>query len=185
MPIDLIHLSATLRVSCCALGTIVALAVGRPAAAQAEHQHHHQHADSASTDTAFAALQTRGKAEMGVDQYSSTHRFDDLSDGGRIELTRDPADSAGVRTIRDHLAGIARAFAAGDFSTPRAVHAREVPGTAIMAARRDVIHYEYKPLPGGGELRIRTADPEAVKAVHEFLAFQRGDHRAGGTHREH
>jgi hypothetical protein len=152
------------------------------AAAQAEHQHHH--ADSAPTDTAFAALQARGEAEMGVDQYSSAHRFDDLSDGGRIELTRDSADTAGVRTIRAHLAEIARAFTAGDFSTPRAVHARAVPGTATMTAKREVIRYEFEPLPGGGEVRIRTADPEAIKAVHEFLAFQRGDHRARGEHQE-
>jgi hypothetical protein len=120
---------------------------------------------------------------MGVDQYTSTHRFDDLSDGGRIELTRDSADSAAVRTIREHLAGIARAFEAGDFSTPRAVHDREVPGAATMSALRNAISYEFSPLPGGGEVRIRTSDPRAVEAIHAFLAFQRGDHRAGGETR--
>ena len=120
---------------------------------------------------------------MGVDQYTSTHRFDDLGDGGRIELTRDAADSAAVRTIREHLAGIARAFAAGDFSTPFAVHAREVPGTATMAAKQGAIRYQFKPLPGGGEVRISSKDPEAIRAIHAFMAFQRGDHRAGGKHR--
>ena len=58
-------------------------------------------------DTAFAALQTRGQQAMGVDQYTSTHQFDDLPDGGRIALQRDPADTAGVRTIREHLQHIA------------------------------------------------------------------------------
>ena len=163
-----------------ALGLLVALAIGQSAAAQAEH-HHGGHAQR---DTAFTALQERGQSQMGVDQYTSTHRFDDLADGGRIELTRDPADTAGVRTIREHLAGIARAFTDGDFSTPRAVHDREVPGAATMAARRGAIHYEFRALPGGGEVRITTSDPEAVVAIHDFLAFQRGDHRAGGEHRE-
>jgi hypothetical protein len=155
------------------------------ASAQGGHDHAaHQHAarvDSTS-DSAFAALQKRGKVEMGVDQYTSTHRFDDVADGGRIELTRDASDSAGVRTIREHLASIARAFTSGDFSTPFAVHAREVPGTETMAAKRDVIRYEFKPLPDGGEVRISSRDPEAIRAIHAFMAFQRGDHRAGGEH---
>lgn len=135
-----------------------------------------------TSDSAFTKLQARGKVAMGVDQYTSTHRFDDLADGGRIELTRDAADSAGVHTIREHLAGIARAFAAGDFSTPFEVHAREVPGTATMAAKRGAIRYEFKPLPGGGEVRISSKDPEAIRAIHAFMAFQRGDHRSGGKH---
>jgi hypothetical protein len=119
---------------------------------------------------------------MGVDQYTSTHRFDDLADGGRIELTRDAADTAGVLVIREHLASIARAFAQGDFSTPFAVHAREVPGTKTMAAKRDAIRYDFRPLPGGGEVRLSSKDPNAVQAIHAFMAFQRGDHRAGGEH---
>ena len=51
-----------------------------------------------------------------------------------------------------------------------------------MAARRAAIRYEYRDLPRGGEVRIVTADAEAVRAIHAFMAFQRGDHRAGGIH---
>ena len=131
-------------------------------------------------DTTFAALQARGAAAMGVDQYTSTHRFDDLPDGGRIELQRNVDDAEGIATIRAHLAGIAAAFARGDFGTPAMVHMREVPGTAVMAARAGAIRYEFRSLPRGGEVRITTRDPEALRAVHAFLAFQRSDHRAGG-----
>lgn len=177
------------RASC--LGEVVLLAAiaisfsaARSAGAQSGHVHSaHSNAalpDSAS-DSAVAALQARGKIAMGVDQYTSSHRFDDLADGGRIELTRDEADSVGVRAIREHLASIASSFANGDFSTPFAVHAREVPGTATMAAKRDAIKYEFRPLPGGGEVRISSKDSEAVRAIHAFMAFQRGDHRAGGV----
>ncbi len=153
-----------------------------PARAEAQtHAHHPSHgaqpaADSSRGDSAFAAVQARGRIAMGVDQYTSEHQFDDLADGGRIELQRDPADTAGVRTIREHLQQIARAFAAGNFETPGFVHDGEVPGVRTMAARRDRIRYEFRPLPGGGEVRITTGDPDAVKAVHEFLAFQRMDH---------
>jgi hypothetical protein len=131
-------------------------------------------------DTAFAALQARGQRAMGVDQYTSTHRFDTLEDGGRIELQRDADDSAGVAVIRAHLQGIVKAFTSGDFSTPAFVHMREVPGTVIMAANRDVIEYSFGELPRGGAVRILTKDPVALKSIHDFLEFQRHDHRAGG-----
>lgn len=167
-----------IRASLAALALLAGLAAGASrGVAQGTHQHAHP------ADTAFDSLQQRGERAMGVNQYTSTHRFDDLPDGGRIELTRDAVDTAGVRAIREHLAGIARAFAAGDFATPHFVHARDVPGTATMAAKRDVIRYRFRPLPGGGEVRISTTDPDAVRAVHAFLAFQRSDHHAGGmTH---
>jgi hypothetical protein len=102
-----------------------------------------------------------------------------LPDGGRIVLERDVDDTAGVRAIRAHLRGIARAFAAGDFSASAAVHAMAVPGTAVMRSRHRAIRYEFRELPRGGEVRIVTRDSAAVRAVHEFLAFQRADHRTG------
>jgi hypothetical protein len=129
-------------------------------------------------DSAFVALQSRGEDAMGVDQYTSAHRFEALPDGGRIELQRDSTDRAGVETIRAHMRDIADRFSRGDFAIPGFVHAREVPGTRVMAERKSQITYEARDLPGGGEVRIRAADSVAVRAVHEFLAFQRSDHRA-------
>ena len=133
-------------------------------------------------DSAFAVVQARGSDPrgMGVDQATSVHQFDAFPDGGRVELQRAVDDSAGVRQIRAHLRAIAAAFAAGDFSTPAFVHMRAVPGTDVMAARRAAISYTVRDLPRGAELRITTTDPEAVAAVHRFIAFQRHDHRAGG-----
>jgi len=154
------------------LSAVRAMAQSPPA-----HGSHHP----ATADTSFAGVQSRGKSAMGVDQYTSTHRFDALSDGGRIELQRDAHDSAGVAQIRRHLRAIARAFESGDFSTPAFVHMREVPGTAVMAAKRAAIAYQFRELPRGGEVRIVTADPDALRAIHEFIAFQRRDHHAGGT----
>lgn len=141
-------------------------------------------ASHALSDSAFTDLQVRGEITMGVDQYTSIHLFDDLSDGGRIELQRNEDDSAGVEQIRQHLQHIAHAFAAGDFSDPTSVHGHEMPGTAVMAQKKDVIAYRYAPLPRGGEVRITTSDPEALRAIHAFMAAQRGEHRAGG-HSQH
>ena len=129
-------------------------------------------------DSAFAAMQRRGKQAMGVDQYTSTHRFDELPDGGIIRLVRDTDDSAGVAQIRAHLRAEARAFSAGDFSTPEFVHMQTVPGSKVMAAKRAVISYTPLDVPRGAELRITTHDAEALVAIHKFLAFQRTEHHA-------
>jgi len=121
---------------------------------------------------------------MGVDQYTSAHVFEPLPDGGRIVLQRDSVDPAGTATIRAHMADIADRFARGDFSLPGFVHAQEVPGTAVMAARRSVIQYRADTLPRGAEVRIRTDDAAAIAAIHAFLAFQAQDHRAA-SHSSH
>jgi hypothetical protein len=156
--------AALLAFSGCARG------VGRPAETPALQE-----------DAAFTELQTRGQQAMGVDQYASSHLFDALDDGGRIELQTDADDPTAVARIRQHLQEITRAFQKGDFSTPAFVHMQAVPGSAVMAAMSAVITYAYRNLPRGGEVRITTRDPDAVLAIHEFMAFQRQDHRAGGV----
>jgi hypothetical protein len=121
----------------------------------------------------FAALQARGG-------QAATHLFDALADGGRIERQRDVDDPAAVDKIRRHLREITEAFASGNFSLPTFVHMRELPGMAVMAAKKDRIGYVYRDLPRGGELRLVTNDPDAIRAIHEFVAFLRERHRAGG-----
>lgn len=133
----------------------------------------------AKADDEFSAMQTRGEHVMGVNQYSSAHVFEDLPDGGRVVLERaDVSDTADITTIRAHMRDIAAAFRAGDFTKPFAVHAQTVPGSAVMTARRSVISYDASELPRGGEVRMRTSDPAAIEAIHQFLAFQRTEHHA-------
>ena len=139
-------------------------------------------ADSATAaDSAFAAVQTRGAAVMGVNQYDSQHVFEDLPNGGRIVLERqDSTDSAGIAMIRQHMWEVAADFRAGNFRKPFRVHGRAVPGTDVMAARHTALSYVVVDRPRGAEVRITTGDSAALAAVHAFLAFQRSDHRAGG-----
>jgi hypothetical protein len=131
-------------------------------------------------DTSSTHLQARGQMAMGVDQKASHHVFDDLPDGGRIELQADAPDSTAIGAIRAHLSTIASAFQAGNFSTPDFVHDDVVPGTDVMAARRSFITYAFATLPRGGEVRITTHDAEALHAIHQFLAYQRQEHHAMG-----
>jgi len=131
-------------------------------------------------DSSFASMQKRGQVAMGVDQYTSVHRFDDLADGGRIRLERSRSDTAGAHAIQRHLQDIAKAFSTGDFSTPAFVHMKDVPGSAAMRNKRSSIRYAIRPLARGGELRLTTSDPTAIRGIHEFLAFQRGEHHSAG-----
>jgi hypothetical protein len=134
----------------------------------------------AKSDSAFAALQQRGETAMGVNQYTSQHVFEPLPDGGRIVLQRKEADSVGEAAIRAHMREISSAFSNGDFAVPGFVHAStDVPGTATMRRLKAEITYTPRDLPGGAEVVIATRNPEALSAIHEFLAFQRLDHRAG------
>lgn len=159
------------------LGTLAALVAAAPLSAQSTGA---VRPKVPARDTGFSAMQDRGKKAMGVDQYTSRHKFDALPTGGRIELVRDTNDSVGVARIRAHIREIAHAFANGDFTTPAFVHMQTVPGTKTMREKRALISYEARDLPRGAELLIRTKDPQALAAIHEFLAFQRGEHHAPG-----
>lgn len=143
----------------------------------------HQHTPGmvhGATDSAEAAMKARGARAMRVDQDKSTHRFDSLEDGGRIELQSDLDDSTAIAGIREHFRDIEQAFRAGDFSIPMFVHDTVVPGTAVMAARKDRIEYTRRDLPRGAELRLTTSDAAAIKAIHQFMEYQRTEHHAGG-----
>ena len=48
-----------------------------------------------------------------------------------------------------------------------------------MSAVASETTYTPQDLPRGGEVVIATTNPKAVEAIHQFLAFQRTDHRAG------
>jgi hypothetical protein len=159
------------------LALVCACSPGSDAASRAEARR-----AAAEADISFAGVQRRGHTAMGVDQYTSTHLFQPLPDGGRIELQRNAADSADRLRILKHMGEIAAAFSAGDFTVPGFVHARDVPGTAVMAARRAKIRYVVESLPRGAAVRLTTGDSSAIEAIHEFLAFQRQDHRAGTHH---
>ena len=126
-------------------------------------------------------VQERGKAVMGVDQYRSRHVFESSPNGGRIVLQMDDAaDTSAIAAIRNHMRGIASDFRAGNFDRPFQVHARHVPGTDVMAERSALITYMASDLPRGAQVEIVTRDPRALRAIHNFLAFQRMDHAAPG-----
>ena len=140
---------------------------------------HAQHQAEAAK-AKLAAVNKRGAHAMGFSQTKTAHHFRLADDGGAIEVTANRAKDLRSRTqIRQHLQHIAQAFAAGDFSKPQHTHAQVPPGVAAMTERKAEIQYRYEPLPRGGRVRLTSTNPDALKAIHEFLRFQIEDHQTG------
>jgi hypothetical protein len=127
------------------------------------------------------SMNDRGAMVMGFDQNQTTHHFYLYKDGGAIDLAvKDAADTRDRDAIRSHLPHIATMFGEGDFDVPMLVHdSRDVPGTVVMAQRKDRITYRYVQTPMGGRVDIVTADSDAITAVREFLTYQIKEHQTG------
>ena len=137
------------------------------------------HAEHTDKD-AHAEMNARGDRGMGFAQAQTTHHFHLTKDGGTIEVAANDAhDTTSRDQIRAHLKQIAQAFAAGDFSTPRFVHAQTPPGVPVMQKLKAVISYTYEETERGARVRITTKNAEALAAVQAFLRFQITDHQTG------
>jgi len=117
---------------------------------------------------------------MGFSEQATKHTFRLFPDGGAIDVRAlDEKDAATVAMIREHLQTIAKEFAEGNFAKPEAVHERLPDGAATMKELRNDIKYDYSELPLGGSVRIKTASPKALEAIHKFLRFQIREHKTG------
>ena len=137
-----------------------------------------------STNSHHAAsgttLESRGNAGMGFEQSKTTHHFLLRPDGGVIQVqSNDAKDSVSLEQIRKHFHHIASAFASGDFQIPMLVHDAIPPGTSTMKRLREKIQYTYEETPTGARVVIKTADPSAMDAIHDFLRYQIHEHETG------
>jgi hypothetical protein len=129
-----------------------------------------------------ADVEKHGDEAMGFPHDKTTHHFRLYSDGGAIEVTvNDTKDSQNVQAIRSHLTHIATMFSNGEFSIPMFVHDQVPPGVPVMKEKRTEISYTFEELPSGGTVRIKTTNPDALKAIHDFLRFQIEGHHTGDT----
>jgi len=129
-----------------------------------------------------ADVEKHGDEAMGFPHDKTTHHFRLYSDGGAIEvIVNDSKDSQNVQAIRFHLTHIVTMFSNGEFSTPMFVHDKVPPGVPVLKEKRIEISYGFEELPTGGRVRIKTTNPNALKAVHDFLSFQIEDHHTGDT----
>jgi TusA-related sulfurtransferase len=127
-----------------------------------------------------ATVESHGDQAMGFPHDKTTHHFRMMSDGGAIEVTaNDSNDKPNTVAIRSHLSHIAMMFGNGDFSIPMFVHEGLPPGMTTMKLMKAAIRYNYEEIPLGGSVRIKSDDPIAVSAIHDFLRFQITEHRTG------
>jgi len=128
-----------------------------------------------------SSLEQRGASVMGFDQERTVHHFVLFTDGGAIDVSvADPRDTKNRDAIRSHLPHIAMMFGDGNFDAPMLVHdTRNIPGLALLTAKKNVVRYTYVETSNGGRVNIVTTDREAVAAVHAFLEFQITDHKTG------
>jgi hypothetical protein len=129
-----------------------------------------------------AEMEKRGDQAMGFSHEKTTHHFRLFQDGGAIEVNaNDPLDKASRDEIRMHLAHIAALFSEGNFNVPMFIHDTTPPGATVMAKLHDQIDYQFKQTEGGARVRIKTANKQALEAVHEFLKFQIREHQTGDS----
>jgi hypothetical protein len=147
--------------------------------ARQEGQHpSHQHGQAAHVDS----VNKRGDHVMGFDHTKTTHHFLLYADGGSIEVAaNDAADKESRDQVRKNLGHIAKMFASGNFNAPMLVHDRMPPGVPTMQRLRSEIKYDFEETGRGARVRPRTANPEALSALHEFLRFQIEEHETGDS----
>jgi hypothetical protein len=129
-----------------------------------------------------ANVEKRGDQGMGFSHDKTTHHFRLYADGGAIEVTADDVkDNENIQAIRSHLKHIAMMFSQGDFSVPMFIHDQVPPGVSAMKEKQAQIAYSFEEVSAGGKVQVRTADPDSLKAIHEFLCFQISDHHTGDS----
>jgi hypothetical protein len=105
------------------------------------------------------------------------HHF---QDGGVIQVEANSAqDKSNRDLIRTHLAQIAHAFKAGDFSDPISVHDQIPTGVPELQRLKAEIRYRFEETPQGGRLPISTGNKRALAPIHEFTRFQIREHQTG------
>jgi hypothetical protein len=138
-----------------------------------DHQQGHQRVDG---------VNKRGDHAMGFSHEKTTHHFRLSKDGGAIEVTaNDLNDAASQEQIRTHLSQIAKLFKEGDFSKPLFIHGEAPPGVATLKRLKSDISYTFETIERGAQVRITSANPDAVEGIHAFLRYQIKDHQTGDS----
>jgi hypothetical protein len=155
----------------------IGLAVARGPAQDTTQSHPAAHTSSSSDHD---AMLDRGDEGMGFLQTKTTHHFLLKRDGGVISVSaNDPKDSSTRQRIRVHLEHAAHAFSQGDFDIPMFVHDQVPPGAPEMKRLTSRIRYCFTDTEAGGQVSISSHSPDAVTAIHNFLAFQIREHGTG------
>ena len=124
-----------------------------------------------------ARVDQRGDHVMGFSHEKTTHHFLLFPDGGAIQVeANDAKDTTSCDQIRMHLAHIATIFGDGNFEAPMLIHDQTPPGVPALQKLKAEVSYRFQKTDRGGVVRVSTKNPDALKALHDFLRFQIKDH---------
>jgi transcriptional/translational regulatory protein YebC/TACO1 len=124
-----------------------------------------------------AAMLERGNTAMGFDQYKIMHHFMATQTGGQIMIVAlGSNDNETISQIKSHIVDIQLEFSQGNFTKPFFIHAQDVPGTKVMAEKKNLIKYSIKELDNGATLVLTTDDSELLQAIQQFMEFQGSEH---------
>jgi hypothetical protein len=115
---------------------------------------------------------------MGFNQSKISHEFKSTPTGGEIMITvLNSSDIETIKQIKNHISLIQKEFSAGNFTKPFYIHAQDVPGTKLMTEKKNFIKYSINEIDNGSTLILETTDKELIDAIHQFMAFQRTEHK--------
>ena len=72
-------------------------------------------------------------------------------------------------------------FSNADFSTPLFVQEQVRPGVPVMKQKHTLHYIHLRKVTTDGKVRIKTADSDALRAIHDLLRFQIADRHTGDT----
>jgi hypothetical protein len=132
---------------------------------------------SMMNETAMRGMLERGNIAMGFNQSKIMHHFTATPTGGEIMIVAlNSSDNNTIKQIRNHVLDIQKEFSQGNFTKPFFIHAQQVPGTKLMAEKKDLIRYSIKQINDGSILLLTTNDQQLIAAIHQFIAFQTAQH---------
>jgi Spy/CpxP family protein refolding chaperone len=145
------------------------------------HEHHMGQMGSpqagAHAEGQHAGMSHPGDQAMGFSPTAITRHFLIIDDGGSMVIeANDPADAATRDAVRAHLATMAKALAAGDFSAPSFVNQPTAPGAATVQQLASQIRFTYMDTERGGQVHVSTDSSEARAAIHQLIEFQIQQH---------
>lgn len=123
------------------------------------------------------AMLERGNIAMGFNQSMIHHHFMSTTTGGEIMImSENMSDVQTINEIKNHVKDIQYQFSQGNFTKPFYIHDQIVPGTDIMAEKKNLISYSIKDIDGGSVLILTTNDTQLLNAIQQFMNFQSSQH---------
>ena len=130
-----------------------------------------------------AMIHDMGSQVMPFDLTKTTHVFKMTVTGGLQQvIVKDPADTAQIALIQQHVEHEATRFRSGDFSDPTSLHGGNMPGMNELTASVAQISIEYAALPNGAQITFATHDLNLVTAIHQWFGAQLSDHGQDATY---